>query len=373
MEAALQPLGPERPTPAQASSVRSAPEPSGDLAPVKHRKLSAPERQARPRHQSSSPVRPPVQPKGRRGHSLHRRLAPPKAPSTNKSGKAAVPVLIQVVPAAQAPPSPDLSELSADDGLKGIMDQPSTPGTFEAAKDLIELSAASPLPYGETSRGKPAMVCPSKTLSRHRSWSWSRLSSDSADSHLPVAQKEIAAPAVGRCEEAPGRAHRSLAPTRDRHWEELRQPSPEVSRRWSRSRGSGPAQPGAAHSPAGANGWHRRGLRDWHRCSLAPAPAAIATCTGARTAGTLRGAGNLNGGRRAIGPSGPPGPIRSTKEPRPGQVTRCSGPGPRSNARQCWRQQYPGLQHSPSLDLSRGPLPQEMGSRRTNQRGSSSS
>ncbi|EMP38023.1 Decaprenyl-diphosphate synthase subunit 2 [Chelonia mydas] len=241
MEAALQPPGPECLTSAQASSMRSAPELSRDPAPAKHRKLSAPERQARPWHRSSSPVQPLVQPKGRRGRSPHRRPAPPKAPSTDKSGKAAVPALTPAVPAAHAPPSPGLSELGADDGLEGITDQPSMPGTFEAAKDLIELSAVSPLPYGENPpapmpwvplRGKPAVVCCSRTPSRH----WSQSSSDSADSQLPVAQKEVVAPVVGRREEAPERARHSLAPPRDQHREELRWPSPEKSRRLSRSR-----------------------------------------------------------------------------------------------------------------------------------------
>ncbi|EMP36580.1 28S ribosomal protein S5 [Chelonia mydas] len=152
--------------------------------------------------------------------------------------------LTAVVP-AQAPPSADLSELSADDGLEGITDHPSTPGTFEAAKDLIELLAASPLPYGENSpapmfqvpsRGKPAMVCRSRTPSRHRSWSWSQSSSDSTDSLSPAAQKEVAAPAAGQREEAPERVRRSPAPPRDRHREELRWSSPEDSRRQSRSR-----------------------------------------------------------------------------------------------------------------------------------------
>ncbi|EMP41954.1 EF-hand domain-containing family member B [Chelonia mydas] len=69
-----------------------------------------------------------------------------------------VPALTPVVPAAQAPPSPDLSELSGDDGLKGITDQPSTPGPFEAAKDLIELSATSPLPYRENPSALMARV-----------------------------------------------------------------------------------------------------------------------------------------------------------------------------------------------------------------------
>ncbi|EMP25685.1 Gamma-taxilin [Chelonia mydas] len=68
------------------------------------------------------------------------------------SWKATEPALIQAVPAAQASPSPDLSELNADDGLKRITDQPSMPGTFDAAKDPIELSAASPLLYGENPR-----------------------------------------------------------------------------------------------------------------------------------------------------------------------------------------------------------------------------
>ncbi|EMP42616.1 hypothetical protein UY3_00081 [Chelonia mydas] len=95
------------------------------------------------------PMPPPVQPKGRRGRSPHRRPAPPKAPSANNSGKAALPVLTLAVPAAQALSSPDLSGLSVDDGLEGITDQSSMPGTFEAAKDLNDLSAASPLPYGE--------------------------------------------------------------------------------------------------------------------------------------------------------------------------------------------------------------------------------
>ncbi|EMP30317.1 hypothetical protein UY3_12543 [Chelonia mydas] len=106
MEAALQPPGPERPTLASASSVRSALEPSRDLAPAKHRKLLAPERQTRPRHRSSSLMRPTAQPKGRRGLSLHRRLVPSKAPSTDKSGKAAVPALALVASAPQVPPSP---------------------------------------------------------------------------------------------------------------------------------------------------------------------------------------------------------------------------------------------------------------------------
>ncbi|EMP42176.1 hypothetical protein UY3_00563 [Chelonia mydas] len=226
---------------AQASSVHSALEPLGDPAPAKHRELSAPERQARPQHRSSSSVWPPAQCKGRRGRSLHRRLAPPKAPSTDKSGKAVVPALTQAVLLAQAPPSPDLSDLSTDDGLEGVMDEPSTPGTFETTKDLIELAAVSPLPYGDNppapmprapSRGKPAMVCCSKTPSQHHSQSWSLSSSDSADSHLPAAQKEVAAPAAGQLEEAPGRAHRPETGTgRSRDG-----PAPEVSRRWSRSR-----------------------------------------------------------------------------------------------------------------------------------------
>ncbi|EMP33925.1 Inversin [Chelonia mydas] len=205
------------------------------------------ERQTRARHCSSSPVQPPVQPKGRRSRSPHRRPAPPKAPSVNKSGKAAVPALTLVVPEAQAPPSPDLSELSADNGLEGITDQPAMPGTFESAKDLIKLSAASPHPHRENppapmpwvpSRGKPAMVCRPRTPSWHRSWSWSQSSSDSADSQLPAAWKEVVAPGVGRHEEAPERAHRSPAPPRDWHREELRLPLSEDSRRqsWSRER-----------------------------------------------------------------------------------------------------------------------------------------
>ncbi|EMP40680.1 TBC1 domain family member 22A [Chelonia mydas] len=87
--------------------------------------------------------------------------------------------------------------------------------------NLIELSAVSPLLNGEnppapiprvSSRGKLAMVCRSKTPSRHCSWSWSRSSSDAADSHLPAAQKEVAAKAAGQREEAPERARRSSAP-----------------------------------------------------------------------------------------------------------------------------------------------------------------
>ncbi|EMP37012.1 Sickle tail protein like protein [Chelonia mydas] len=364
-----------------------------------------------------------------------------QTPSTDKSGKATVPVLTQAVLVAQALPSPDLSELSADDELEGLTDQPSAPGTFETTKDLIELLVVSPLPYGENplapmprvpSRGKPAMVCRSKTLSRHRSWSWSRSSPDSADSHLwgkpamvcrsktpsrhrswswsrsspdsadshlPAAQKEVAAPAAGRHEEALGRAHCFLAPPRDRHREELRQPSPEVYHRQSRSRecwhrswSQGFQYHSQSCSARSCSFSCRRRLLalPWPSRSVSPAPAAIATRTGAQAAGTLRGAGNLNGGCQAIGPSGPPGPIRSAKGPCPGEVTRCSTPGPCTDARRCRRQQYPGLQHPPSLDrrvrhqaqcrpmdscpgLSWGPLPREMGSRRTNQRGSSSS
>ncbi|EMP36315.1 hypothetical protein UY3_06530 [Chelonia mydas] len=148
-EATLQPPGLELPTSAPASLVRSVLELSGDLAPAKHRKLSAPECQTRPQHRSSSPVRSTAQPKGRRGRSPHRRPAPSKALSTDKSGKAAVPALASVASAPQVPPSPGPSELSVDDGLEDLMDQPSTPGTFEAAKDLTELSATSPLPYRE--------------------------------------------------------------------------------------------------------------------------------------------------------------------------------------------------------------------------------
>ncbi|EMP24451.1 Baculoviral IAP repeat-containing protein 6, partial [Chelonia mydas] len=159
--------------------------------------------------------------------------------------------------------SPDLSEVGADDGLEGITVQPSTPGTFEAAKDLIELLAAGPLPYGENplapmlwvpSRAKLATVCNSRTPSWHRSRSWSWSSSDSADSHLPAAQKEVATPAVGRCEEALERARRSPAPPRDQHWEELRRPSPEDSRRWSRSR----------------ERWHRSLALPWPSRSASP-------------------------------------------------------------------------------------------------------
>ncbi|EMP36764.1 hypothetical protein UY3_06042 [Chelonia mydas] len=162
MEAALQPPGPEHTTLAQASWVRSAPEPSRDLAPAKHRKLSAPECQIRPWHHLSSHVRPPAQPKGRRGRSPHKRPVPPKAPSADKSGKAAVPAPTPVVPAAQAPPSPDLSELSADDGLEGITDQPSTPGTFEAAKELA-VGGKPPSRMGRTLR-HPYLGCRRVTL-----------------------------------------------------------------------------------------------------------------------------------------------------------------------------------------------------------------
>ncbi|EMP41842.1 hypothetical protein UY3_00877 [Chelonia mydas] len=325
--------------PAQASLVRSAPELSRDPAPAKHRKLSAPERQARPRHCSSSPVRTLAQPKGRRGHSPHRRLAPLKAPSTDKSGKAAVPALTPVVLATQAPPSPDLRELSADDGLKGITDQPSTPGTSEAAKDLIELSAARLLPYGKNppapmprglSRGKPAMVCRLRTPSQHRSWSWFRSSSDSADSQLPAAQKEVAAPAVGRREEALERAHRSPAPPRDHHQEGLRRPSPEDSRRWSRYRSRGYWY----HSRSARS----RSFSHRHR-SLAPLwPSQSASLQSGADSGCYSYLHRpWTAGSQAIGSSGPPGPIRSTKGPRPGQVTWCSGPGPRTNTRSCRR------------------------------------
>ncbi|EMP42598.1 Protein QN1 like protein [Chelonia mydas] len=279
MEAPLQPPGPERPTSAPASSVRTALEPSRDPALAKHRK-------ARPQHRSSSSVRPTAQPKGRRGHSPHRRPASSKALSTDKSRKAAIPALAPVASAPQVPLSPSLSELSVDDGLEDIMDQPSMPGTFEAAKDLIELSATSLLPYRENplapmprvpSRGKSAMVCCSRTLSWHRSQSWSWLSSTSADSQLPAAQKEVTVLGVGRCEEVTEGAQHSPAPLSDQHWEELRLPSLEDSRR-PLSRERWPRSQSPSRSWGFRYRYHSRSIRSrssisWrHRLSAPPWP-----------------------------------------------------------------------------------------------------
>ncbi|EMP41627.1 hypothetical protein UY3_01147 [Chelonia mydas] len=209
MEAALQPSGPERPMLRLPRCVvpQSRRETQNRLSTVNCRPQSIRLGPGTARPPRCSPWH-----SQRASRSPHRRPEPPKASSADKSRKAAVPVLTPAVPAAQAPPSPDLSELSADDGLEGITDQPSTPGTFETAKDLIKLSAASPLPYGENPLA-PMPRVPSRAV-----------------------QKEVSAPAEDRREEVPERARRSPAPPRDRHQEELRRPSPEDSRRWSQSR-----------------------------------------------------------------------------------------------------------------------------------------
>ncbi|EMP28182.1 hypothetical protein UY3_14727 [Chelonia mydas] len=352
-------------------------------APAKHRKLSAPEHQARPRHRLSSSVRPPAQPKGRHGHSSHRRPAPPKAPNADKSGKVMVLALTPAVPAAQAPSSPDLSELSADDGLERITDQPSTPGTFEAAKDLIELWRRAPSRMGRTlwhpclgcHRGVSRQWCaarghrPSTALlvgpgraptprthicqwPRRRQWVSARKhwKGHAALWHHP--ETSTGKSSDGLCQRTPkdgpgpGNAGTGPSPRPDPG------PSPGDT-----GTTPAPAQPGAARSPAGTDRWHRHGLRDRHCCNPAPTLAAVATHIGPRTAGTLRWAGNSNGGRQAIGPSGPPGPIRSTKGPHPGQVTWCSGPSLHTDARRCQRLQYPGLQYPPRINGSPSPVP----------------
>ncbi|XP_043366843.1 uncharacterized protein LOC122459345 [Dermochelys coriacea] len=216
-------------------------------------------------------------------------------------------------------------------------------GTFEAAKDLIELSAVSLLPYGENppapmpwvlSRGKLAMVCCSKIPPWHRSQSWSRLSSNSADSHLPAAQKEISAMAAGWREEALERERCSLAPPRDWHQEELRRLSPEDSCRWShpgpgpRDTGTAPTQPGATRSPAGADYWHCHGLHDRRRRCPAPTSATIATRTGLQTAGTLRGTGNPNGASRSLTLLDPLGLSGAPRGPVQGKLLSAAVPVP---------------------------------------------
>ncbi|XP_065409265.1 serine/arginine repetitive matrix protein 2-like [Chrysemys picta bellii] len=189
MEMVLQPSTSTAPP----TLVWSAPASVRDPAPAGHPKPTALNQREHLRHRSSSPAKSKGQPKARR-RSPRKRVAPAKTSSAPKAIAAPAQIPVTVAPAPKGPSSPGIGASSEEEGLEELLEEPSTPDTFEAAKDLIELSTEGPLqtkdnPLRLPSRGKPAMVHLSRSPSQHHSQRRSRSSSASVDSRLPSAQR----------------------------------------------------------------------------------------------------------------------------------------------------------------------------------------
>ncbi|XP_065436300.1 serine/arginine repetitive matrix protein 2-like, partial [Chrysemys picta bellii] len=257
METALQPSTSAAPS----ASVRSAPASVREPAPAGHSKPTAPTQRGHVRHRSSSPTKSKGQPKAR-GRSPHKRLAPAKTSSAPKTGTAPAQAPV-VAPAPKGPSSPGIGASSEEEGLEELLEQPSTPDTFEAAKDLIALSVEGPPQTEDTPprlphRGKPAMVRPSRSPSRHRSRHRSRSSSTSVDSRLPSAQKAPQQSGLSK------RSAPTQQPYSSRHRDAsaVRSPRPTTRSR-SRSRG---------HRYRSRSRLARRYSRSWSRRHYSPNP-----------------------------------------------------------------------------------------------------
>ncbi|XP_065436015.1 serine/arginine repetitive matrix protein 2-like [Chrysemys picta bellii] len=257
METALQPSTSAAPS----ASVRSAPASVREPAPAGHSKPMAPTQRGHVRHRSSSPTKSKGQPKAR-GRSPHKRLAPAKTSSAPKTGTAPAQAPV-VAPAPKGPSSPGIGASSEEEGLEELLEQPSTPDTFEAAKDLIALSVEGPPQTEDTPprlphRGKPAMVRPSRSPSRHRSRHRSRSSSASVDSWLPSAQKAPQQSGLSK------RSAPTQQPYSSRHRDALAVRSPRPTTR-SRSRSRG-------HQYRSRSRSARRYSRSWSRRHYSPNP-----------------------------------------------------------------------------------------------------
>ncbi|XP_065446569.1 serine/arginine repetitive matrix protein 2-like isoform X1 [Chrysemys picta bellii] len=257
METALQPSTSTAPS----ASVRSAPASVREPAPAGHPKTAAPTQRGNARRRSSSPAKAKGQSKAR-GRSPHKRPAPVKTSSAPKADTAPTRTPV-VAPAPKGPSSPGMGASSADEGLEELVEQPSTPDTFEAAKDLIALSVEAPAraegaPPMLPRRGKPAMLRPSRSPSRHRSRNRSRSSSASVDSRLPSTQEASQQSAFNK----------RLAPTQQlstsRHREALAVHYPRPSSR-SHSRS-------CDHRYRSRSRSARRYSRSWSRRRYSPEP-----------------------------------------------------------------------------------------------------